>query len=77
MPEQPPDSQFRDADLLLDQAPADKKERFRKVADRAISGPAKRTAAIKLACLQCVNWDQPEVGRCTIKKCALWALRKG
>ena len=72
-----PDSQNRDADLLLEQAPICRKVRYQKLASKVINGPSKRSSAIRLACLQCVNWNQPEVNHCTIKSCALWEFRKG
>ena len=71
------ESPLRDAELLLVDCPPEKREQFAKVTRRALEGPRKRHAAIKLACYQCANWNQYEVTNCHITKCALWDLRLG
>ena len=33
--------------------------------------------AIRMKCLECCNWSRPEVARCQIRDCSLWAYRMG
>jgi hypothetical protein len=62
---------------LLEGCPQNRIQRFIGLAERVHSGPRPRTAAIRLACVQCTNWDSLEVGKCEIQKCALWEFRMG
>lgn len=62
---------------ILEGCPPDRIQRFRTLAERVHSGPRPRTAAIRLACIQCTNWDSLEVAKCEIQRCALWEFRMG
>ena len=48
-------------------------ERFRR---RAKLAATSQRAAIELKCLECCAWDRPEVVRCQIVSCPLWALSR-
>jgi len=42
---------------------------------RATEGKVPPRTAIKLFCLECVEWDHDEVRRCPSVACPLWAYR--
>jgi hypothetical protein len=71
------DSTDQEVEYLLEGCPGGKRDRARKWAKRSLDGPGKRTAAIRLACLQCTNWQSTEVNRCEIRRCGLWKYRMG
>jgi hypothetical protein len=66
-----------EAAKLLEYCPPEQVERFGRLAERVVSGPRPRSAAIRLACIQCTNWDLTEVRKCQITKCALHGFRSG
>lgn len=39
--------------------------------------PLKRSAAVRLKCLDCCNGSKHQVSRCQIRSCPLWPYRKG
>ena len=66
-----------EAERLLEHCPEDKRASLVSLARRVCNGPRARTAAIRLACVQCTNWDSREVAKCEITKCALHKFRMG
>ena len=53
--------------------PKESVERFRRRAELADTS---YRAAVGLKCLECCAWDLPEVKRCEIVSCPLWALSR-
>ena len=51
-------------------------EQYREQYERLLAKPT-RSLAIKIKCLECVNWQREEVKRCTAPLCPLFALRPG
>ena len=54
--------------------PPEKRDRYENASRKAKKGHW--TAILKLKCLECVCWDAPEVKRCEIDGCALWAYTR-
>ncbi|RDJ34940.1 MAG: hypothetical protein DWQ19_08890 [Crenarchaeota archaeon] len=48
-------------------------ERFLNLVEQIKGGS--RTAAVKLKCLDCSNWQTTEVRHCPVRTCPLWAFR--
>ena len=54
----------------LDLCPADRRHRFRKLADKAMAG--NHRSQIMLKCIDCTAWDRAEARRCQINACPLF-----
>ncbi len=55
----------------LGTCPPDQRWKYERTARFAAGGSL--AAICRLKCLECVAWYQPEVRRCEIRGCALWA----
>lgn len=49
-------------------------QQYRTSYDKAIDKKSK-VAAIKVKCLDCMNWDKKLVKECDITTCPLWSIR--
>ena len=53
--------------------PRKSRQRWERLAGRCRTS---HVAAIELKCLECCAWDRPEVKRCEISGCPLWAANR-